>query len=153
MGDEPLLAPGQSAGTMSMYGLMSGLQRKPSTAFALQHGLKYHYDELAALYRELNISPAMRVENDPQAFTSRMQKKYGLKTAINPQPQYGGYQFRGPLIGVPNSYGSKHYLIADPPVQDAIVEHVQKETRYTLTALTALASARNDYIFFQTYNN
>ncbi len=153
MGDEPLLAPGQSAGTMSMYGLMSGLQRKPSTAFALQHGLKYHYDELAALYRELNISPAMRVENDPQAFTSRMQKKYGLKTAINPQPQYGGYQFRGPLIGVPNSYGSKHYLIADPRVQDAIVEHVKKETALYADRLDSIVLGHEThYIFFQTYN-
>lgn len=153
MSDEPLLAPGQSAGTMSMYGLMSGLRRKPSTAFALQHGLKYHYGDLAALFRELNISPAIWVENDRQAFTTRMQQKYGLKTSINPQPQYGGYQFRGPLIGVPNNHGSKHYLIADPRVQDAVVNHVEQETRRYGDRLDSIVLGHEThYILFETYD-
>lgn len=153
MGSQPLLPPGRSAGTMSLYGLMSGHRRKPSTAFALQHGLKYHYAELAQMFRELNISPAIWVEKEHDAFTTRMQQQHNLKTSINPQPQYGGYQFRGPLIGVPNTHGSKHYLIADPRVQDAIVKHVEQQTRQYGDRLDSIVLGHEThYIFFETYD-
>ncbi|NCU21283.1 hypothetical protein EOM89_11310, partial [Candidatus Falkowbacteria bacterium] len=91
----PMHKPGTTIGFCALGGMMSFLS-PGATAFALQHGMKYHYSEVVDLTRKMRTvmnavcTPVGGIDPARKSLYSRLQEKYNLKLSVNPMIQFGG---------------------------------------------------------------
>ncbi len=134
MTDEPMHKEGIAIGSCSFGRIMSSVS-PGRRAFCLQHGMRLHYDEMAALAKRMKLAvyatsgprQATFGSNRVESLLYRLLEKYQLPASVNPYLQYAGanrgYRF------VPDAPSIRHHettwFYPDSEVKKSYASHVQ----------------------------
>ena len=148
MGDDPLFGPDEPVAFMDVGRQTAGGAK--AIAFALQHGVHHHEDELLRLYQDLRLllpgGPYHAGGIDPKRESPhyRRQKRYQLPLSVCAMMKCGGRQYaysRRPKAPTPKY----DYLFADPRVRDSFMAFVTDMLRNHKDQIHTLILGHEDH--------
>jgi hypothetical protein len=133
MTDEPMHKPGGAVGICDFGRIMNRVPpRVGCQAFCLQHGMRLHYDDMAALARKMRLAVPVSLstfrKDHNRNLLYRLLKKYQLPVVINSYIQYAGAQRSYRVVPDAPSVNihENTWYYPDPEVQKSYAAHLKE---------------------------